>query len=142
MGKTIKIVFDTNVIVSFLISRFSKEEIFYKTLKLSKLGSIEIFYSTEVFDELLETIKIPKIRSRLNKNASRFLADYKFLAKKVLLTTKVSVCRDPKDNKFLELAKEIQADYLITGDNDLLDLKKFETTQILKPADFVVLLKV
>lgn len=131
------IIFDTNVIVSFLISKNFKEELFYKVLKLVKLGSIEFFYSSQTFQELLETIKIPKIQTRLNKNTARFLADYKFLATIIKVTTKVTICRDPRDNMFLELAKEIQADYLITGDNDLLEIKQFQTTKILKPSEFI-----
>jgi predicted nucleic acid-binding protein len=39
---------------------------------------------------------------------------------------------------FLEIAKEVKADYLITGDNDLLELGKFENTEILKPSEFLI----
>ncbi len=49
------------------------------------------------------------------------------------------VCRDPKNNMFLSLVKEIQTNYLITGDNDLLILSNFENTKILKPSQFLVL---
>jgi len=136
-----KLIFDTNVIVSFLISRSLKEELFYSVLKLSKLGQSEIFYSIETFEELIETIKIPKIQEKLNKNTSRFLADYKFLGKKVQVITKLEICRDPKDNKFLELAKTIQADYIVTGDKDLLDLRQFEGTKILKPSEFLEIIQ-
>jgi hypothetical protein len=42
----------------------------------------------------------------------------------------VTVCRDPKDNFLLALAKDGKADFLLTGDNDLLELKKFSKTKI------------
>lgn len=132
-----KIIFDTNVIVSFLITKNFKDELFYNLLKQVKSGDIELFYSSETFKELQQSIKIPKIQSRLNKNTSRFIADYKFIAINVEVVNQVSICRDPRDNMFLELAKEIQADYLITGDKDLLELKQFETTKILKPSEFI-----
>jgi len=132
----IKLVIDTNVIISFLISKYSKEELFYKLLKQVKLGEIELFYSSETFKELLESIKIPKIQDRLNKNTSRFVADYKFMAIGVEVISKLTICRDPRDNMYLELAKEVNADFLITGDKDLLELKHFENTTILKPVDF------
>ena len=48
----------------------------------------------------------------------------------------VDVCRDPKDNYLLALAKDSNADYLITGDTDLLVLKEFEKTKIVKLNDF------
>jgi putative PIN family toxin of toxin-antitoxin system len=136
-----RLVFDTNVIVSFLISHSSKEEVFYNALKLCKLDKIEIYYSSQTFNELLETIKMSKIQDKLNKNTSRFLADYKFLAKKAVVSITVDICRDPKDNKFLELSKTVKADYLITGDKDLLDLKEFEGTKILKPSEFLLELR-
>jgi len=49
----------------------------------------------------------------------------------------VELCRDKRDNFWLELAKDGQADYLITGDDDLLVLKSFKQTKILKLKDFL-----
>jgi uncharacterized protein len=48
--------------------------------------------------------------------------------------------RDRKDNKFLVCASEAQADYLITSDEDLLELKMYEGTRIIPPQEFVALL--
>ncbi len=50
--------------------------------------------------------------------------------------SKVELCRDPKDNFLLALAKDGDADYLITGDADLLVLKEFEKTKIVTLAEF------
>ena len=49
----------------------------------------------------------------------------------------VSLCRDPKDNFLLSLSKDGRADFLITGDNDLLTLKKFDKTKIIKISDYL-----
>jgi len=49
----------------------------------------------------------------------------------------VTICRDPKDNFLLALARDGKADYLLTGDNDLLDLKKFGKTKIITITNFV-----
>lgn len=56
---------------------------------------------------------------------------------------KVTVCRDPKDNFVLELVETARADYLITRDKDLLDLKdqKWKGTQIVKPEAFLPILR-
>ena len=58
-------------------------------------------------------------------------------AKKIIPSEKVSLCRDPKDNQFLELCLAASADYLVTGDKDLLVLKKFQQTQIFSPKQFL-----
>lgn len=47
-----------------------------------------------------------------------------------------AICRDPKDDYLLALAKAAKADLLITGDEDLLVLKKYGKARILKPAAF------
>jgi len=49
------------------------------------------------------------------------------------------LCRDDKDNFLLALAKDSNADFLITGDKDLLILKKFEDTSIVTIADYQII---
>ena len=49
----------------------------------------------------------------------------------------VKACRDPKDDKFLELAANGEADYLITGDKDLLELAPFEGIPVITPKEFL-----
>ena len=48
----------------------------------------------------------------------------------------VTICRDPKDNFLLALAKDSKADYLLTGDNDLLDIKKLDKTKTITINNF------
>ena len=55
----------------------------------------------------------------------------------IQVSTKISACRDPKDDKFLELAIESGASCIVTGDNDLLVLNPFETIPILTAKDFL-----
>ena len=52
---------------------------------------------------------------------------------------KISECRDPKDNKFLELAVAGNADCIVTGDKDLLVLNPYCGTKIISPANFFIL---
>ncbi|MCZ2460859.1 MAG: putative toxin-antitoxin system toxin component, PIN family [Chitinophagales bacterium] len=56
---------------------------------------------------------------------------------RINVVSEISVCRDPKDNFLLALAKDTKADYLITGDKDLLELKQFDRTIICTLADFI-----
>ena len=51
------------------------------------------------------------------------------------------VSKDPEDNKFLACAQEGQADYLVTGDDDLLTVKGYEGTLIVPPAAFLPVLQ-
>ena len=51
--------------------------------------------------------------------------------------SRVEVCRDEKDNFLLSLSKDSNADFLITGDNDLLVLKEFQSTKIITMAEFL-----
>ena len=55
------------------------------------------------------------------------------------VTTTIRRCRDPKDDKFLELAVDAKADWIITGDKDLLELSPFQSTSILTPSSALVL---
>ncbi len=56
---------------------------------------------------------------------------FEYYGQLVSVDSEVGVCRDPKDNFLLALAKDGGADYLITGDNDLLDVSTFEGASIL-----------
>jgi hypothetical protein len=58
------------------------------------------------------------------------------VAEFVNVASDVDLCRDPKDNFLLSLALDGEADYLLTGDNDLLVLEKVGETKIIKIADF------
>jgi len=61
------------------------------------------------------------------------------IAKIVIPKTHIKICRDKKDNKFIELAIDGKANYIVTGDDDLLSLKKFDNIKIISPSDFLKL---
>ncbi|MBI5620616.1 putative toxin-antitoxin system toxin component, PIN family [Candidatus Gottesmanbacteria bacterium] len=72
--------------------------------------------------------------------SNRFLVykrDVKRSALFVEPTEHISVCRDPKDNQFLDVAAASGAAFLVTGDKDLLSPKTFRTTRILTPREFL-----
>jgi predicted nucleic acid-binding protein len=58
----------------------------------------------------------------------------------VPITTSVKECRDPKDDKFLELAISGGASYIVSGDADLLTLHPFRGIAVITPQDFLVTL--
>ena len=66
-----------------------------------------------------------------------FLEEYELLGVKVKITKEVKACRDPDDDKYLELALNGNADCVITNDPDLLILNPFESIPIISPKEFL-----
>ena len=102
----------------------------------------QIFRSHNTSFELTEKLNSQKFLAYRNFNldqVNNFLDLYFQKAILIFPSQKINLSRDLDDNKFLELAKEVRADYLITGDKDLLTLKTFEKTKILKPSQFLEL---
>lgn len=58
-------------------------------------------------------------------------------ATEINVKSKINLCRDKKDNFLLSLAIDGKADYLITGDKDLLELERFQNTNIVTLSDFI-----
>lgn len=67
----------------------------------------------------------------------RFLAALVKVSELVEISETIAECRDPKDNKFLELAACGGADRIISGDEDLLVLNPFRGIPVLTPKDFL-----
>lgn len=132
-NKISRIIIDTNLWISFLITRdFTKlDEIIF-----SKHGVL--VFSQELLDEFLAVAKRPKFRRFFSaSDIVDLLETLDEYADFVKVQTKVSLCRDPKDNFLLSLSVDGNADFLLTGDKDLLDLKKFGETTIITISDFL-----
>ena len=96
-------------------------------------------FSTTTFTEWEEKIKPLAKRA---KSPELYLYPRKYLLRYAVFVQprqEIKVCRDPDDNHFLEVVVEADAKFLITGDKDLLDLKKFKGVQIVTPSKFLVL---
>ena len=116
-SKILKVILDTNLWISFLISK-----------TLSKLdrhinqGNIRLIFSEESLTEFLEVSSRPKFEDHFSHSDTAELFEYMNHYGTIIdVKTKVNVCRDKKDNFWLELAKDSNADYLVTGDADLLN---------------------
>jgi putative PIN family toxin of toxin-antitoxin system len=100
-------------------------------------GKIELVFCNELLAELVEVINRPKLRRFFTVEDWALIFEIiERYAIYIPVTSSTTLCRDPKDNFLLSLAKDSRANYLLTGDNDLLVLKIFETTQIVTIADF------
>jgi uncharacterized protein len=127
-------VFDTNVLISAFLSQNSKPFQAFKTVK--NIGNI--FISKSIFAEFKEV----KYRSKFEKYLPNVIRNeiLKILCNESIFiepTETINDCRDPKDNKFLELAIACKANCIVTGDHDLLILHPFRNIPILNCADFI-----
>ncbi|MDR2938015.1 MAG: putative toxin-antitoxin system toxin component, PIN family [Prevotellaceae bacterium] len=132
MSSKHKVVVDTNLWVSFLLTkRFNFID------EVLDSGVATLVFSQELLAELLDVVARPKLKSFF---ATRDLDTLLYLIEDKALFyevgTVVSACRDEKDNFLLALAQESGADYLLTGDKDLLVLKKFGLTNIITLATY------
>lgn len=91
-----------------------------------------------MLEEFLEVAKRPKFRRFFTAtDIEEILETIEEYAEFVIVQTKIDACRDPKDNFLLSLAVDGNADILLTGDKDLLDLIKFGETKIKTISDFL-----
>ena len=128
-----KIILDTNLWISFLISKdFSKLD------KILFSGKCRLVFSEELMQEFLQVAGRPKFRKYFfPDDLETILETIEEYADFVQVTTITTECRDPKDNFLLSLAIDAKADYLLTGDNDLLDIRNMQGTEILTISEFL-----
>ena len=123
-----KIIIDTNIWISFLITR----DLSFLD-KFIENGKLKLIFSTELYSEFLEVIERPKFRKYFHKSDIQHLTQIidKF-GILVEVTSKTEKCRDTKDDFLINLAIDSNADFLVTGDFDLLEIKQINNTKILK----------
>jgi putative PIN family toxin of toxin-antitoxin system len=104
-------------------------------------GSGKILLSFAVLAELYDVLSRKQFRRYINEeDIRRFLAALTREAQWVDINVRIVACRDPKDDKFLELAECGRAEYIVTGDADLIVLHPFRGIQILTPRTFLEVL--
>ncbi len=139
MGKKeLKVVLDTNVLVSALLFKGELS----KLLSLLKRRKCILLFSEETLNEIIRVLHYPKFA--LTEKEIDYLLQSEILSYAKIVETVLKfnkeACRDREDQKFLELAVSAKADYIISGDKDLLDLKKINKIRILSPNEFLLLL--
>ena len=125
--KSKKIILDTNLWISFLIT---KEYSFLD--KYIENGKARLFFSEELIQEFLTVAKRPKLQKYFtDKDIEHLLHTFDNFGILIKVTSQIKICRDYKDNFLLNLAVDSKVDYLATGDKDLLEIKNIEKTKIL-----------
>lgn len=129
--KRVKIILDTNFWISYLISDKIK---YLDKFLFSK--QVLLIFSNELLEEFLIVSQREKFKSFFHfTDIEKLLELIGNYGKIVKVTSRLKLCRDPKDDFLLSLALDSKADYLVTGDNDLLDLKAIEKTRIISIKD-------
>jgi len=133
----VKVVFDTNV----LISAFATEGLCAGLLIRANKHEFELFISPSIIREfkaaLVGKIGFSSDNARQASALLEEVAEAVDPQKKAVLIS--GVCRDDSDHAILEAAVAACADYVVTGDRELLDLKEFRKIRILSPRQFEML---
>jgi putative PIN family toxin of toxin-antitoxin system len=128
-----RLVFDANVLISAILATNSLPA---QVLDWGELNGI-ILYSSDTFTELFSVLSRSKFAKYIDANdieglSMRIKATWVF----VPILQQVKLCRDAKDDKFIELARNGDASYLISGDDDLLVLEKIQDVSIVNLRTF------
>ena len=135
-AKSIKVIFDTNVWISFLIG---KRLAFIKNYISS--GQITIVTTEQLLTEIKEVTSRERLKKYFPQESVTDLIDLlETIAEKVEIKPTHFINRDPKDNFLLDLIDFSKANYLVTGDKDLLVHNPFKSATILTPANFEIAL--
>lgn len=127
-----RLVVDTNVFVSAALQQVSWPGMVVRWL--DTYGGLLKTSATE--QELMLVLQRPRLAPKIDPD---FVVDLRRMfaaAELVTITERVTLCRDPDDDKFLELAVNGHADLIVTGDTDLLALDSFRDIPIISPAAF------
>ncbi len=125
-----KVILDTNVIIAAFATRGLCSAVFELCLDRFDLVLSEAILQ-ETRHHLKDKITLPHAQCEA---IVAFLRDHAAIAE--LEDLREAVCRDPHDRHLLCLAHRTAADYLVTGDKDLLSLGRYQTTAIVTPRSF------
>jgi len=123
----VRYVFDTNVIISSVLFEGSKPDLAIRYA----LQNGNILFSLELIEELDEVLSRAKFRKYItDEEREEFLDGFIDRGILIKVVDVVKECRDPKDDKILELSLSGKADLIISGDKDLLILDPFRSIAI------------
>ena len=129
-----KILFDTNLWISFMIGK--------RLLSLANVlnrQDVEVYVSEQLLDEIRSVISRPKFDTLISKETRYYFFEMVY---DVCIVTDITVqaespIRDVKDLFLLSMAESVPVDYIVSGDNDLIDLGEHAGIPILKYSDFL-----
>jgi uncharacterized protein len=137
----LKLVLDTNTIVSAFFWEGNEAELFREI----EQGKAKLYITSEILNEVEDVIKRSKfdgVMKKANLTPDQIMQKIVSLSHLVVAPKiTVKVCRDEKDNKFLECAESAKTDYMVSGDDDLLSLEKYKEIPIVRTGKMLELLE-
>ena len=129
----LKVVLDTNILISAIVFGGKPRDILERIIS----GKLEFAVSKEILNEVEGVLSGKKFKYPSHviyeiRNAIEELGEIVVPEKRIN-----RIKKDPDDNRILECALAVNADFIISGDNHLLEFKVFKGIQILSPADFL-----
>lgn len=129
-----RIVADTNLVISRLLL---PESLPAKAVRKA-VAEGQLLISDATLEELADVLSRPKFDSYVSlEDRQQFIRVLNRIAERVTITAPVKACRDPRDDKFLEVSLHGDADLIATGDRDLLVLHPFRGLDILSPRQYL-----
>lgn len=136
----LRLVLDTNVLISAFFWEGNEADLFRKI----EQGKVSLFISNEILKEIEDVLNKPKFKEALIKaGITRDQVIQKIISlSHIIIGNKlnINICIDKKDNKFLECAEHAKADYIVSGDKDLLILKKYKNIKVINSSEIIKLL--
>jgi len=133
MAGATRLVLDTNVVLSGLLFPAG-----VPCRALLKAQTNLVLASDATLLELNEVMERPRFDRYVERSIrQRLVAEYMNNCEMIPIVYSIRACRDPRDDKFLEIAVHGQADLIVTGDCDLLDLHPFRGIAILTPNAYI-----
>jgi putative PIN family toxin of toxin-antitoxin system len=133
----IRAVVDTNVLIRALIK---PQGTVGPVITHLRSGDYVLLYADPLLEELAAKLALPRIRDKYqvsDQDVETILALILLRGELVIPERRITACRDPKDDVVLEVAVSGHADFIVTGDRDLLVLHLFQGIPIVEPFEFL-----
>ena len=129
-----RVVLDTSVLISSLLFRGEVS----KLVDLWKKGAFIPVISKGTFEELETVLDYPKFGLSKEEKVEMIAEEILPFFEVVEVRQEVKgICRDPADDKFISCAVSAGADFIVTGDKDLMEIKKYRSVKVLSASDFL-----
>ena len=131
-----KLVLDTNIFISAFYWGGNSQKVIDRVIT----GLDELYVSNKILEEISKVMSRPKFKTG-QETIDKYIETIEKNSKKVFTEDRIKgICRDKDDDDKLECGMICNADYLITGDDDLLVLRNYETIKIITPKDYLVII--
>jgi putative PIN family toxin of toxin-antitoxin system len=132
----IKVVLDTNILISAIVFGGKPRQVLESAIK----GHFQLVHTEKSIEEMRAVLEGKKFQFP-SEIMDLIVHELEALAEIIKPKERLAVIKkDPEDNRVLECAVESQADYIVTGDFHLLEIKEFQGTKIMTPGEFLEIL--